>query len=252
MNHEEWTERADIYALGALDGEELTQFEAHLSAGCPECQRHLRDNRAALTSMVRSLTPSTPAPVLRARVLGQIDREVTAVTVSKPWLPRVSWGFGAGALAAAILLLISGFLIVTRRQLAQHEAQIAALQSDLAKREEVIAFLTNPQVRAVSLAGLPASPNARGLLLWNPANRTGVFLATGLSNIPVRTIYELWAISGNEPVPAGLFTLDAQGRALLTLPQLPEGKAFDKFAVTLEPAGGVPKPTGPMHLLGSL
>ena len=31
MNHEEWIEQADIYALGALDGDELTQFEAHLA-----------------------------------------------------------------------------------------------------------------------------------------------------------------------------------------------------------------------------
>ena len=30
------------------------------------------------------------------------------------------------------------------------------------------------------------------------------------------------------------------------------GLRFDKFAVTVEPAGGVPKPTGPMVLLGTL
>ena len=252
MNHEEWIERADIYALGALDGDELTQFEAHLSTGCADCERHLRENRDALTLMLRSLNPATPPPALKARVLDQIGREVTAATSKKPWLPRVSWGFAAGALAAVVLLFISWNLVATRKELAEQQAQIAALQSGLAKREEVIAFLTNPQVRVVSLAGLPASPNARGLLLWNPASRTGVFLATGLSSVPPATIYELWAISGNEPVPAGLFALDPQGRALVTLPQLPGGKAFDKFAVTLEPAGGVPKPTGPMHLLGSL
>jgi len=39
---------------------------------------------------------------------------------------------------------------------------------------------------------------------------------------------------------------------LLKIPSLPQGKSFDKFAVTLEPAGGVPKPTGPMHLLGTV
>jgi hypothetical protein len=46
--------------------------------------------------------------------------------------------------------------------------------------------------------------------------------------------------------------VDQEGRALLRLPPLPEAKTFDKFAVTLEPAGGVLKPSGPMHLLGGL
>ena len=32
MAHEEWLERAEIYGLSALDGDELTQFEAHLAA----------------------------------------------------------------------------------------------------------------------------------------------------------------------------------------------------------------------------
>ena len=42
MNHEEWLAQADIYALGALDGDELIAFEAHLAAGCHECEQHLR------------------------------------------------------------------------------------------------------------------------------------------------------------------------------------------------------------------
>ena len=50
---------------------------------------------------------------------------------------------------------------------------------------------------------------------------------------------------------AGIFDVDEAGHAFLKVPPLPRGKRFDKFAVTLEPAGGVPKPTGPMHLLGS-
>ena len=53
-------------------------------------------------------------------------------------------------------------------------------------------------------------------------------------------------------MPAGVFSVDAAGRALLRLPALPADQTFDAFAVTLEPAGGVPKPTGPMHLHGKI
>ena len=54
MNHEEWLERAEIYALGALDGAELSQFEAHLAAGCSLCETQVRrlDERARGLSAV--------------------------------------------------------------------------------------------------------------------------------------------------------------------------------------------------------
>jgi len=36
------------------------------------------------------------------------------------------------------------------------------------------------------------------------------------------------------------------------MPPLAQEKSFDKFAVTIEPAPGVVKPTGPMVLLGNV
>ena len=251
--HEIWLERGDIYAVGALDGEELRQFETHLASGCAICAAYVRETRESLMILHRSLAPMTPSPEVKARLLRQIEPEIVTPRSKKPWLSQLSWGLGGGALVAAgLLAFVSWNLVSTRKELAAIRERIGALQSDLAQREEVIAFLTNPQVRVVSLAGLPESPNARGLVLWNADSRAGLFLATGLAQVPAEKIYELWAIADNEPVPAGLFTLDRQGRALLKLAALPADKTFDKFAVTVEPAGGVPKPTGPMHLLGSL
>ena len=37
--HEEWLERSEFYALGALDEKELKEFEAHLASGCPSVKR---------------------------------------------------------------------------------------------------------------------------------------------------------------------------------------------------------------------
>jgi anti-sigma-K factor RskA len=75
---------------------------------------------------------------------------------------------------------------------------------------------------------------------------------TGLPPTSGSNAYELWGIAGAEPVPAGVFTVNQGGVTLFRLPALPPEKSFDKFAVTLEPAGGVPQPTGPMHLVGSV
>jgi hypothetical protein len=151
-----------------------------------------------------------------------------------------------------LVLNLGWNLVSTRGELERTQGRIAALQADLAQREELVRFLADPQVRVVQLAGLPVSPDAIARLLWNPEKGTGLFLATGLAQLPSGRIYELWAIAGKDPFPAGVFTLDPSGRAILKLPPLGEGKKFDKFAVTDEPAGGVLKPTGAMHLLGSV
>jgi anti-sigma-K factor RskA len=337
MNHEEWLAQADIYTLGALDGDELTAFEAHLAAGCPDCEQQIHITREALTLLPRSLTPVAPPPRLRELVLAQVAADTPEPQPVMRLPRRRWWTMGLGALAAAGVLIGLSYNVYHTRQELQHESgvvsalraelaqrdvalradeqeaermralvaslqtalaereaalqaerqehrrateMVAALQAELAKREatleaerrelqrveHVVATLQNelderdaalrqlsaPQVRLVRLAGLAPSPGASAHLLWNPAVRTGVLLTSGLPRVPRNRVYELWAIAGSEPVPAGIFEVDEAGHAFLRLPPLPRTKRFDKFAVTLEPAGGVSKPTGPMHLLGSL
>lgn len=75
MDHENWLELADIYAAGALDGEELAQFETHLAAGCAECQARIRDARESLAEISHSLKPVLPAPAIKERILNQIDSQ---------------------------------------------------------------------------------------------------------------------------------------------------------------------------------
>ena len=61
MSHDEWLDRADFYALGVLDGEELARFEDHLQLGCTECDRRVLEAREALLQIPLSL-PRGEAP----------------------------------------------------------------------------------------------------------------------------------------------------------------------------------------------
>ena len=103
-----------------------------------------------------------------------------------------------------------------------------------------------------TLKGLDAAPAAQGKFFWNPVLRRGFFIARGLPQTPADKAYELWGITGNEPVAVGIFTVDEKGQARINMPPLAQEKSFDKFAVTIEPAPGVVKPTGPMVLLGNV
>jgi anti-sigma-K factor RskA len=48
-----------------------------------------------------------------------------------------------------------------------------------------------------------------------------------------------------------VFDADADGRALFESKDLAAIRTAENFAVTVEPRGGVPQPTGPIVLLGS-
>ena len=252
MAHEEWLERAEIFGLGALDGDERSQFEAHL-AGCRVCEDHLRESREILAVVARSLAPVVPPQQVKARLLHQINPEVAPSIregTRSRWFP---WGISAGAFAAAgLLMTMTWSLYTTRQELQRLQKEVASIQTGSILHETSIQFLSDPHARSAHLKGLAPSPDAMGHLLWNPETGKGVLITMGLPKNTPDKVYELWAIAGDEPVPAGTFSVEDKPHTLLKIPSLPQGKSFDKFAVTLEPAGGVPKPTGPMHLLGSL
>jgi quercetin dioxygenase-like cupin family protein len=65
-------EMAALYALGALDGDDLWRYSAHLVGGCDACEWELAafdDVAEALASIVE---PVRPAPILRDRLLDRV------------------------------------------------------------------------------------------------------------------------------------------------------------------------------------
>src|SRR5215813_13960972 len=104
--HEYWREQSDIYALGALDGRELEDFEAHLSTDCEICRAYLRETHETLNLLHRSLQPGKPPAAVKSRVLQRIGREkVVPVTAAKAKEPR-RWIRVVGAIAAGIVGIV--------------------------------------------------------------------------------------------------------------------------------------------------
>src|SRR5262249_3573154 len=89
----------------------------------------------------------------------------------------------------------------------------AALQEQVAFYRGVVDLLRDPATRVVDLRGPGAASSATARMIWNDASG-GHLLVTGLSPAPAGKTYELWTIAGAAPRPAGLFTVDAQGRAV--------------------------------------
>ena len=114
------------------------------------------------------------------------------------------------------------------------------------------ALIRDPATPVVTLSGLEPAPGAKARMLWH-ATAGGLLVAQGLPPAPEGKAYELWAIAGKSaPVPAGVFAVDAKGVGSLRVAPIQAVGAVDTFAVTLEPAAGVPAPTGAMYLAGKL
>ena len=118
------------------------------------------------------------------------------------------------------------------------------VRETITQRERLYDLLRDPATRAIDLRGLDPA-QASGRVVWNEA-KGGLLLVSGLPPAPAGKAYELWTITAGTPRPAGLFQVDARGRAAHHVAAT--GGPVDVFAVTLEPEAGVAAPTGPMML----
>lgn len=127
---------------------------------------------------------------------------------------------------------------------------LAREQADGVEMRREVEIATAPDVRRIALAGQPAAPRATGRVFWSPT-RGLLLTAANLPPLPAGRVYQLWYVTAAAPVSAGLVTPDASGQSLITSPT--NSRVQPKaFALTIEPAGGVPAPTGAFYLLGSL
>ena len=162
-----------------------------------------------------------------------------------------SWLAWGGAFAAAAL--VAGYLGWTltglEGELTERAREVTSLQQEIARQQELLKTLASPDTQVVSLEGLKPSPAARGRVWWH-REAGGFFVASELPLAPAGKMYQLWAIAGGTPLSAGVFDVDPKGSAALRVKPLRGVEKVEVFAVTLEPAGGLPKPSGPMYLAG--
>ena len=248
------------YALGALDGEDLRELEEHLEGGCDECRRQLDLWQGDLEALADSVPPLAPSETTRARVLRMTG--TAPVPVSSGRLPR--WlPFAAAALLLLGVWGIAGQirlrgevqrLSVERDRL---EHQVAALdreveqsRSEARRAAQALQVLAAPQVSSVVLAGLGPTPGAAGHTYVNPQTHDALFYAFNLPTLAPEKTYQLWFIAAGKPVSAGVFSVDPRGTGSLRVENVVDVKDIQAWAVTVEPRGGVPQPTGEMVLKG--
>ena len=137
-------------------------------------------------------------------------------------------------------------------QIVQYRLTIQQQQQSLGQHLQIAALLKSPTVRVVQLRATEAGPGANGVALIGN-NSTLVFYASNLPALPNRRVYQLWLMRGRAPAIASAGVFSTTGGDLPTIQfqsaQLLAG--VTGLAVTDEPAGGSPLPTGHKLLVGT-
>jgi hypothetical protein len=141
-------------------------------------------------------------------------------------------------------------LTTTMERLARSEAQLAVATRSVATAEARMVVLTAPDMRQVNLVGQPVAPRASGRAFLSRA-RGLVFAAADLPPLPAGRGYQLWVVTAAAPVSVGMIQIDNTGRAAQAFPAPATPDPIAAVAVTIEPQGGVPAPTGDKYLVGT-
>lgn len=239
------------YALDALERGERTRFERHLGK-CARCAAEVRALSEDAARLARSLT-APPPPALRDRVLAAAratpqeappghaprarPRHLRAHARGVEPLPRPERAPRlrpllvplATTTAAASLVVASLFAVQ-----AHEAAERLAAERDRAR--EIAHVLAAPDARAAG----ERDTSGRGIgVIASAREGSAVVTLSGLADPPDGRVHQLWLVrQGTPPRSLGLFDGDT--------PLVASGMDADatSLAVTVEPDGGSPRPTG--------
>jgi Anti-sigma-K factor rskA len=262
MHNEQHEELLSLVAVGVrLVGEDALAYERLLAEPCSTCAALLPELRFAASALGVAAPPRSPSASLKESILTTIRSGGSRIggPAARP-APRPA-GFAPWAFAAAaavlfgIVLLDDARLRRQREELRARNADLAQNverdRSELARRYLMTRVMESDDVRLLFLGGHGPQPNARAKVFWSEKAKRGILVAGSLQPLPSDRQYQLWVFVDGKPADAGVFDVDPSGRTLFESKDLAGIRTAENFAVTVEPRGGVPQPTGPIVLIGT-
>jgi hypothetical protein len=285
LTHDEAFERLDALAFDAVDETERAAVMAHV-VGCDTCRVELTQLRESVSAIafaapaadtssredrdrVRSRLLARAAadadrPRIGARPVVAEQNPTRLITPGRSAVNAMAWRRAEWmSIAAGILLVVSVSLLVAvmrdrenlRAALSEQVArgERAATSTDSLRavamtKDSIIAGLTGRDVAIMTLASAGAkSPYAH--MFWDKAHNTWTMVAHDMPDLKPGRTYQLWFVTPDKKISAGTFEPrggDAMMRATYAL----DDKLM-ALAVTEEPMGGMPQPTGPMVMLAN-
>lgn len=254
-------EDLELLALGVIDGEECKNLRAHI-ASCAECAGNFAAVQGRIALFALAAPMQSPSPAARERLLERIRVEKTseagvpAGKIPPPTTgPVIRWWNSLWVPATAILAIATVLLWVNDHrmgdQLQKMRGTEQMFEQEMHRQREIVSLISAGDTKVVSLSSTEKTSNDWARLRYN--TRMGMVCYTGdLPAPPPNKEYQLWIVPmvGN-PISAGAFMPESFNNGRECIAKMPGGVSCKAFAVTIEPMGGMPHPTGPQVLSGN-
>jgi anti-sigma-K factor RskA len=229
MNSEQLEEMAALHAVGLLDDAGLKALLT--AARSDEEVGEMIESFAETAACLAYEAPQVaPPPALRRELMRQLpaQREPANTLPFWQWFPY--------AVAACLMALV----YYQWAQIFSLKGQVRTLRADQ------VALRERNNLNELKLADLEAKDaaysSARILVAWDPKMHRGVISMHNLPPPPPGKDYQLWVLDPSAPAPisAGLLMAGVATQNFGTH----GAETGPGFAISLEPAGGRPLPTG--------
>lgn len=278
-HNEKFEELCAGYVLQALSEDERKEFEQRLADATEEQQRLYQELQSIANQLAFTVEKSEPSGSLKERLMAQVreesgeEEQISSTSIStideesakeKEDEATFNWATFSAAASFALLIVSLSLLFYSfnlsseindkESVIADQQAEITALENELRQKEEMLTILESRDVDMVLMSGLEVNPEGYGKIIWNTENRQALLQVSNLPTVPTDKDYQLWIIRNNEPVSAGVFAVNDPSDNFFKIEKMAdtEENSGNAFAVTMEPKGGMPQPTGDMYLLGNM
>jgi hypothetical protein len=252
----ELRELIPAYCMELTDPDETRQVE-RLLPNCPELAAEVEEYRRMAHDLSASMLEDVEQVYAPRHIAYRLMQEASKTPVktsgqpSKRPVRREAW-LGT---AAALLIIVFGAGLV------RGLTQVNQLSQELARRDEVLAFVTGNELVAFVLeppssedgeAETVSPSNATGRFLCHPDSRVGMVQVENFPPPPDGMAYQLWLTRDEERYSGGVFQTNDNGSGMLVFEAPLLMREFRYAGITLEPEQGSTAPTSPAVVRGAL
>lgn len=244
------------YLLNEVDPLKADEIRAELE-GDVELRDFVRQAEDALASLAYLAPPMQPPAGIAQRIvqLEPVLRTPASAPRSKMVWLAIPWALAACLAIACVILNIERTRL--QKQAEQIRQEFLSLQQRSARIEGELANLQKKNLLAeIKIATLKAQvaayEAATAVVVWDKNQKTGVLQLDNLPPPEPGKDYQLWVIDPKIPQPVSAGVLAVPNKGLIRTSFHPVGpiESAGAFAISVEKAGGAPKPEGQIILVG--
>jgi len=242
----------ELYVAGTLSEKENEEVYGLIQKH-PEVLQEVLEIEAAIIKLTAATSQRNNDHILQhvKQSLGLNGDDTKVISIAQPkynWITYAGWAASI-VLAAGLLWTVNqndqlqSDIRISETQQSLLETQIANSKNSLQEANTLITVLRDDNITRIPLAGQVNFASSYAKVYWDK-NSDRIFLdAQGLPDPPKGKVYQVWSLTLTPLTPTSLGTIDRFTADANKIFEIKNANESEAFGITLEPAGGIVRPT---------